>query len=207
MSFPRTSGQAVATWAASWPETGTTNGARPCRFSRNCCSSHSRAVSMVRYMERRSSALSPRGECRSSACLTRVANPSHLLRPWFEGVEQLDTSLPVVRERSRVAGRSVERPEGCSGPSQGARVHRLGPGDPGGAPLVEEGDSAPFRPCRAVRSHDLWTRALRESKVALRCGHLRVSLGNPGKGVHSTSWASICSRFGHPRMVRTGQTE
>src|SRR5918996_5810531 len=73
MSLPRVRGHAVATWHPSCPETGTTNGALPCRFRRNCASSHSRATTIVRCIWRRSSSVSPRGECRSACCLTRCA--------------------------------------------------------------------------------------------------------------------------------------
>ncbi len=74
MSWPAPQGPGRADLARPrGPDTGTTNGALPCRFSRNWASSHSRAVSMVRYMASRSSSVSPSDPWRVPDCCTSVA--------------------------------------------------------------------------------------------------------------------------------------
>src|SRR5205823_9277239 len=107
------------------PDTGTTNGALPCRFRRNWASSQSRAVTITRYMARRSSSVRPRPPWRlpvPASAFVRVATWAPLL---VAGAPPDSTRL----RRGDVR---------CSWPRHAGET---GPGDVGGG-----GGGRPLRP-------------------------------------------------------------
>src|SRR3990172_4829713 len=143
MSRPRRRAPAVPTWPPSWRETGTTNGALPCRLSRNAASSTRRAVTIVRYIERRSSGERPSAsydgsvDVRVAIALT-LASAIHV--PWSKAVQRDATR----RALGGYDGRSPTSPwGGGSATPHGSDLER---------DLVRHGPSPAPRPSRHDRA-------------------------------------------------------